>query len=81
MPRLAALCSHRLVDVSSFAELARRWHPAAFYCAPAKQNAHEALKDVSDSIDELKYWKQVMFKSAHEVTKAVARAGNARRGG
>ena len=80
MPELASLCSHRLVDVSSFAEVARRWHPNAFYCAPAKQNAHEAMKDVSDSIDELKYWKEVMFKSAHEVTKAVARTGNAKRG-
>ena len=81
MPRLAALCSHRLVDVSSLAELARRWHPNAFYCAPAKRNAHEALKDVQDSIDELKYWREVMFKSGHEVTRAVARTGNARRGG
>lgn len=80
MPELASLCSHRLVDVSSFAEVARRWHPNAFYCAPPKQNAHEAMKDVFDSIDELKYWKAVMFKSSSEVTKAVARTGNARRG-
>lgn len=81
MPRLAALCSHRLVDVSSLAELARRWHPNAFYCAPLKRNAHEALKDLEDSIDELKYWREVLFRSGHEVTKAVAKTGNARRGG
>ena len=80
MPRLASLCSHRLVDVSSFAEVARRWHPNAFYSAPSKQNAHEAMKDVCDSIDELKFYKEVMFKSAGEVTKAVARTGNPRRG-
>ena len=80
MPKLASICSHRLVDVSSFAEAARRWHPHAFYSSPPKRNAHEAMKDVCDSIDELKFYKEVMFKSSREVAMAVARTGNPRRG-
>lgn len=81
MPNLASLCSYRLVDVSCLAELARRWAPAAFYSAPEKRNAHEALKDVEDSIEELKYYRRVLFKSSSsEVSRAVAKYGGPRRG-
>jgi oligoribonuclease len=49
------------VDVSSIKELARRWHPRAYFAAPKKTGNHRALGDIRDSIDELDYYRSQIF--------------------
>ncbi|THG16159.1 hypothetical protein TEA_014470 [Camellia sinensis var. sinensis] len=63
MPDLASLFSHVLVDVSSVKALCFRWYPKENKKAPSKQNKHRAMDDIKESIAELKYYKENIFKS------------------
>ena len=56
MPRLEAFFHYRNVDVSTLKELARRWRPALLDSVK-KNQAHTALADVHESIDELLYYR------------------------
>uniref|UniRef100_A0A6N2MJZ5 Exonuclease domain-containing protein n=1 Tax=Salix viminalis TaxID=40686 RepID=A0A6N2MJZ5_SALVM len=62
MPDLAGLFSHVVVDVSSVKALCMRWYPQDQRKAPHKENKHRALDDIRESIMELKYYKENMFK-------------------
>jgi oligoribonuclease len=57
MPDLEAYFHYRNLDVSVFKELARRWKPAV-YSGFKKASRHEALADIYESIDELKYYRE-----------------------
>jgi len=61
MPRLEAYFHYRNLDVSTLKELARRWKPAVM-AGFAKQGKHEALADIYESIDELKYYREHLLK-------------------
>uniref|UniRef100_A0A5B6YU83 Putative oligoribonuclease-like n=1 Tax=Davidia involucrata TaxID=16924 RepID=A0A5B6YU83_DAVIN len=63
MPDLASLFSHVLVDVSSIKVLCLRWYPKDNRKAPSKENKHRAMDDIKESIAELKYYKENIFKS------------------
>ncbi|KAJ0020785.1 hypothetical protein Pint_31599 [Pistacia integerrima] len=63
MPDLANLFSHVLVDVSSVKALCVRWYPKENRKAPSKENKHRALDDIRESITELKYYKENIFRS------------------
>ncbi|XP_068645760.1 oligoribonuclease-like [Aristolochia californica] len=63
MPDLADLFSHVVVDVSSVKALCIRWYPADRKRAPQKSNKHRAMDDIKESIMELKYFKQTIFKA------------------
>ncbi|XP_044483854.1 oligoribonuclease-like isoform X2 [Mangifera indica] len=63
MPDLASLFSHVLVDVSSVKALCIRWYPKESKKAPSKENRHRALDDIRESIMELKYYKESIFRS------------------
>jgi oligoribonuclease len=52
MPHLSKRLHYRIVDVSSLKEIFKRKYQLAF----KKKNAHEALKDVFESIAELKFY-------------------------
>ena len=57
MPRLEAYFHYRNLDVSTLKELAKRWKPdilAGF----KKAQAHTALADIQESIDELAYYRE-----------------------
>jgi oligoribonuclease len=56
MPRLEAYFHYRNLDVSTLKELARRWKPEVCR-AFEKQNRHEALADIYESIAELKHYR------------------------
>jgi oligoribonuclease len=62
MPELEAHCHYRNVDVSTVKELARRWHPDALAAAPPKEGDHRALSDIRESIAELRYYRQAIFR-------------------
>jgi oligoribonuclease len=62
MPALEAYLHYRSVDVSTLKELAKRWYPDAFTAAPKKLGSHRALDDVKESVAELRYWRNTVFR-------------------
>ncbi|GAB4117117.1 MAG: oligoribonuclease [Rubrivivax sp.] len=56
MPRLEAFFHYRNLDVSTLKELARRWKPAVLD-GFKKAQAHTALADIHESIDELLHYR------------------------
>ena len=62
MPELEQFFHYRNLDVSTLKELARRWYPAvaAGFC---KESTHLALQDIHDSIAELRYYRQELFRT------------------
>jgi len=61
MPRLEAYFHYRNLDVSTVKELARRWKPEIVK-GLVKQGKHEALADIYESIEELKYYRETFLK-------------------
>lgn len=57
MPRLEAFFHYRNLDVSTLKELAKRWKPEVL-AGFKKAQAHTALADINESIDELVYYRQ-----------------------
>ena len=57
MPKLEAWLHYRNLDVSTLKELARRWRPQILD-GFKKAQAHTALADIHESIDELAYYRQ-----------------------
>jgi oligoribonuclease len=55
MPRLEAHFHYRNFDVSVFKEAARRWRPEIVK-GFNKESKHEALLDVRESIEEMRYY-------------------------
>ncbi|PVD19900.1 hypothetical protein C0Q70_20394 [Pomacea canaliculata] len=62
MPQIANHLHYRTVDVSSVKELCRRWFPEEFKKAPKKKETHRALEDIKESIQELQFYRQSIFK-------------------
>jgi oligoribonuclease len=61
MPRLDAYLHYRNIDVSTVKELVRRWYPDGPQ-PPEKRHAHLALDDIRESIDELRFYRQHVFR-------------------
>jgi oligoribonuclease len=61
MPALETFLHYRVVDVSSIKELSRRWYPRAYFNAPSKHGNHRALADITESIEELRYYRAAVF--------------------
>ena len=56
MPKLEAFFHYRNLDVSTLKELARRWKPAILD-GFKKAQAHTAMADIHESIEELAYYR------------------------
>lgn len=63
MPRVNEYLHYRLIDVSSCKELCKRWNPQLYARAPEKRFVHRGLEDITDSIEELRYYRQFMFQA------------------
>jgi oligoribonuclease len=61
MPRLDNYLHYRNVDVSTVKELVRRWYPNGPQ-PPEKKHAHLALDDIRESIAELRFYRQHVFR-------------------
>ena len=61
MPRLEDFFHYRSIDVSSVKELVRRWAPGIL-SQYQKSSKHEALSDIYDSIAEMKFYREKVFK-------------------
>lgn len=75
MPRLEAFFHYRNIDVSTLKELARRWRPEVV-SAFNKQQAHTALADVHESIDELVHYRERFIRLNDESPPAGAQASS-----
>ena len=61
MPTLEAYFHYRNIDVSTLKELAARWAPAV-KDGFNKESRHQALDDIIESIEELRYYREHFIK-------------------
>ena len=57
MPELEAFFHYRNLDVSTLKELANRWKPEIM-AGLTKKATHQALDDIRESIEELRYYRE-----------------------
>jgi oligoribonuclease len=60
MPQLESYFHYRNLDVSTLKELVRRWKPEAAK-GFTKEGKHEALADILESIEELKFYRKAVM--------------------
>lgn len=60
MPKLEAYFHYRNLDVSTVKELTLRWYPKIPKFK--KKQQHLALQDIRDAIEELKYYREKVFR-------------------
>ncbi|MCW8829316.1 MAG: oligoribonuclease [Gammaproteobacteria bacterium] len=65
MPQLETFFHYRNLDVSTLKELARRWSPEV-YNGFKKQNSHQALDDIRESILELRHYREQFLRLPQE---------------
>lgn len=63
MPSFESYLHYRQIDVSSVKLLTQSWYGGK-YKAPKKPSAHTALEDIKESIDELSFYKQNIFRQS-----------------
>lgn len=63
MPTLEAFFHYRNLDVSTLKELAKRWRPGLAE-EFKKSNRHEALADIYESIEELRFYRENFIRNA-----------------
>uniref|UniRef100_A0A8C4U7U7 RNA exonuclease 2 n=1 Tax=Falco tinnunculus TaxID=100819 RepID=A0A8C4U7U7_FALTI len=62
MPQFMRHLHYRIIDVSTVKELCRRWYPEEYEFAPKKAASHRALDDIRESIKELQFYRDSIFK-------------------
>lgn len=70
MPELERFFHYRTIDVSTIKELARRWRPELLKGFD-KQGKHEALADIHESINELRYYREHFIRLQAESSTSV----------
>lgn len=61
MPKLESYCHYRNIDVSTIKELVKRWKPETLNNF-TKKGVHLALDDIKESIEELRFYREHVFK-------------------
>lgn len=61
MPELEHFFHYRNLDVSSIKELCQRWAPQ-IAASHTKNASHRALQDIRDSIEELRFYREHLFR-------------------
>ena len=70
MPDIENWLHYRCVDVSTVKELVRRWYPGVEHGRPTSAGqSHSALDDISDSVAEMAYYRDRVFRTADEMKK------------
>ena len=62
LPDIENFLHYRSVDVSTIKELALRWAPEVVVAAPRKETNHRALGDIRESVNELRYYREHLFR-------------------
>jgi oligoribonuclease len=63
LPDIENYLHYRSVDVSTIKELALRWAPAVVEAAPRKATTHRALDDIRESVGELRWYRDHLFRT------------------
>jgi oligoribonuclease len=64
-PRVDSYLNYRMIDVTSVKELAKRWYAKeakVFLSHKEEDVSHRALDDIKYSINELKFYRETIFK-------------------
>ncbi|XP_027286117.2 oligoribonuclease, mitochondrial isoform X2 [Cricetulus griseus] len=69
MPQFMKHLHYRIIDVSTVKELCRRWYPEDYEFAPKKAASHRVLDDISESIKELQFYRNNIFKKKTDEKK------------
>ena len=64
LPAIDRYLHYRSVDVSTVKELVRRWYPEVLEAADRKAGAHRALDDIRESVAELRFYRERVFRPA-----------------
>jgi oligoribonuclease len=62
LPEIEDHLHYRSIDVSTIKELCRRWYPEVLKARVEKEGRHRALDDIRASVDELRYYRETVFK-------------------
>jgi oligoribonuclease len=62
LPEIEDHLHYRSIDVSTIKELARRWYPGTITRAPGKSGGHRAMDDIRESVAELRYYREAVFR-------------------
>lgn len=65
-PAIEEHLHYRSVDVSTIKELAKRWYPETLTAAPRKARGHRALDDIRESLDELRFYREHLFRAPND---------------
>lgn len=66
LPDIENFLHYRSVDVSTVKELMKRWNPVLLENAPRKGEGHRAMDDIRESVEELRYYRDVFCRSASD---------------
>ena len=70
MPEIDNWLHYRCVDVSTVKELVRRWYPGVEHGRPTSVGqSNRALDDIRDSVAEMAYYRDRVFRTADEMKK------------
>ena len=70
MPEIDNWLHYRCVDVSTVKELVRRWYPGVEHGRPTSVGqSHRALDDIRDSVAEMAYYRDRVFRTTDEMKK------------
>ncbi|CAB4605623.1 unannotated protein [freshwater metagenome] len=70
MPEIENWLHYRCVDVSTVKELVKRWYPGLEHARPSTGGmTHRAMDDIRDSVDEMKYYRDKVFRTSEEMKK------------
>ena len=64
LPEIEEYLHYRSIDVSTIKELGRRWYPEDYAGLGKGSSAHRAMDDIKESVEELKYWRERVFRPA-----------------
>ena len=62
MPQLTDFLSYKIIDVTTFKHLCRRWNHKMSQGRPKKKLGHRAVDDILESIQEMEYYKTNFIK-------------------
>ncbi len=70
MPEIENWLHYRCVDVSTIKELVKRWNPGLEHARPKSEGiTHRAMDDIRDSVAELKFYRDKIFRTSEETKK------------
>jgi len=70
LPEIEEYLHYRAVDVSTIKELARRWYPADLAEFRKSTSAHRAMDDIRQSVAELRFWRERVFRPLEPTAEA-----------